>query len=76
MGLHRKIPDFVLNVASNIPYAIALSNPEMLSTVESAVNLLKDYLLTSLTIAAGIETMVTFLIVLKTSLWVIKKLRK
>lgn len=78
MGLYRKIPDFVTTLVSNIP------TPNFTSTtpkaadvldVESAITKIKDYPLTPLTIVTSIGTIATTLMILRASLWLIRKFK-
>lgn len=78
MGIYRKLPDFLISIASHIPLPNLKGNdvPVPKPTIESTLNNVMDAPLTPLTIVTGIGSIVTLLGIVKISLWVIRKLKK
>jgi len=78
MGIYRKLPDFLISIASHIPLPNFKGNdvPIPKPSIESTFNKVMDMPLTPLTIVTGVGSIVTMLGILKVSLWIIRKLKK
>jgi hypothetical protein len=78
-SLYRKLPDFLISIASHIPLPNIKGSSEIpvpKPTVESTIDKIANIPLTPLGIITGVGFIVTGLGILRATVWVIRKLRK
>jgi len=79
-SIYRKLPDFLISIASHIPLPSVRSSEIRVSilipTVENTLNNLTNMPITPLGIVTGVGIIVTSLTIIKATLWIICKLSK